>query len=103
MGQTASFEGEKIKIKFVEISEDSRCPSNVQCIWAGQVKAVFNIDYQENNSQKMDLILSARPSGENSKVIGDYTVELLNVEPHPNGANIEKTEYTTNLKLLKLL
>ena len=105
IGQTAYLEKEKMKIKFVDISEDSRCLSNVQCFWAGQVKMVLNVDYQKNNSQKIDLILGAGTSNENSnfKVIEGYIIKLLNVEPYPNGAKIEKTDYTASLKLLKLL
>lgn len=102
IGQTVMFEEGKIKIKFIDVS-DSRCPSGVQCIWAGQVRVALNVDYPENNSQKIDLILGAGASDENSKIIGGYTIKLLNVEPYPNGAEIEKSDYTASLKLLKSL
>ena len=38
IGQTASVEGEKLFIKFKAVLEDSRCPINVVCVWAGNGK-----------------------------------------------------------------
>jgi hypothetical protein len=35
---------EKLTLKFVTIFEDSRCPSDVNCIEEGQVKVVLNIN-----------------------------------------------------------
>ena len=36
-GQSAVFEAEKLEVKFVDIAEDSRCPSDVTCVWAGEI------------------------------------------------------------------
>ena len=35
--------GEDLRMKFVEVSEDSRCPKDVTCIWEGRVTAVIEI------------------------------------------------------------
>ena len=43
IGQTASIEGEKLVIKFKAVLEDSRCPVNVVCVWAGNGKVEFEI------------------------------------------------------------
>ena len=32
-----------LEITFLEMMEDSRCPENTQCIWAGQIVAKFNL------------------------------------------------------------
>lgn len=36
LGQAARLDGPTVKP--VEVLEDSRCPSNAQCVWAGQVR-----------------------------------------------------------------
>ena len=36
--------GVKYKIKFVELVEDSRCPPDVYCFWAGQVAVKINLN-----------------------------------------------------------
>ena len=45
-GQTAEIKGEKLEITFVEIPEDSRCPSDVTCIWEGRVRCRLEMKYQ---------------------------------------------------------
>ena len=37
IGQTASISGENLTIKFLDVTEDSRCPEDVTCVWAGRV------------------------------------------------------------------
>src|SRR3954468_19268812 len=36
-GQSAVFDAENLEVKFVGIDTDSRCPSDVACVWAGEV------------------------------------------------------------------
>eukprot|EP00657_Telonema_sp_P-1_P004455 TRINITY_DN20311_c0_g1_i1.p1 TRINITY_DN20311_c0_g1~~TRINITY_DN20311_c0_g1_i1.p1 ORF type:complete len:118 (-),score=31.44 TRINITY_DN20311_c0_g1_i1:150-503(-) len=40
-GETITLDG--IKIKFAEVLEDSRCPTNVNCIWAGRAKVKVEV------------------------------------------------------------
>src|SRR5690349_4901620 len=35
-GKTASLLSEPLEVTFVNVTEDSRCPTGVQCFWAGQ-------------------------------------------------------------------
>ncbi|MCC6720661.1 MAG: hypothetical protein IT243_00550 [Bacteroidia bacterium] len=48
IGQSGYFYTHKdstpVKIKFIKITEDSRCPEGGNCIWAGQVIAEIIID-----------------------------------------------------------
>src|SRR6185503_16034330 len=43
VNQMAYNEKEDIKVRFVNVTEDSRCPTDVQCIWAGQVSIMIEI------------------------------------------------------------
>ncbi|HEX6562438.1 MAG TPA: hypothetical protein VF016_10485, partial [Nitrososphaera sp.] len=36
IGQRAALDSEKITISLLNVTEDSRCPSDVVCIWQGQ-------------------------------------------------------------------
>ena len=49
-GEVAYFKQEVIEIKFSNVTEDSRCPADVVCIWAGRVSVVVNVvkDTQED-------------------------------------------------------
>ena len=43
INQTGFIKSENIKIFFLNVTEDSRCPSDVECIWPGQVTILINI------------------------------------------------------------
>ncbi len=50
VGQTGLFymKGDQnpIRLKFIKVTEDSRCPANARCIWAGEVVAEIEINKQ---------------------------------------------------------
>jgi hypothetical protein len=48
-GKTAVITGEKLKIVFQEVTEDTRCPYGVECPTAGNAKCMMLITY--SNSQ----------------------------------------------------
>ena len=37
-GQSAKARDEDVEVGFVEVTGDSRCPTDVTCVWAGEVK-----------------------------------------------------------------
>ena len=43
----------------LEVLEDSRCPSNVQCVWAGQVRILARVT--KDNKPDRDYIVSTDP------------------------------------------
>ena len=96
IGQTASIEGEKLVIKFKAVLEDSRCPVNVVCVWAGNGKVEFEILDIDGQNKTVTLNTEEEPrvttlKGHNLKLIslnppridgvsispGDYSVTLL--------------------------
>lgn len=42
-GETASDASGSITVTFVEVLEDSRCPADAVCVWAGQVKVLLEV------------------------------------------------------------
>jgi hypothetical protein len=79
--------GEDLHIKFVEVSEDSRCPKDVTCIWEGRVTAVVEIS-TDDSSQQLKLSqpgLTDAPAREMYKGYG----LTYRVEPYPEKAEVE--------------
>lgn len=72
LNQTASVGG--LRIRPIEVIEDSRCPANVQCVWAGRliVRARMNGD---GWTQVRDFELGA------FQAVDQYRVTLVNAEP----------------------
>ena len=75
-------------IKFMEVLEDSRCPENTTCIWAGRARVVVEVSENGKESYKRTLIFGKVNDGESydkelfsynkTKVIG------LTLNPYPN-------------------
>lgn len=69
------------------IAEDSRCASDVQCVWAGRVKVAFNIQSPSGASTK-ELEPGQLMTTEN------LTITLDNVTPYPISTHkIQDDEY----------
>ena len=84
---------DKLEVQFAGIKEDSRCPKNVNCFWAGQVTAALTVD-----GQAVELTLGSREKGKSSQVVNGYTIELQQVNPYPvDGDKIAKGDYTVGL------
>lgn len=74
---------------------DSRCPINVNCIWAGSVVVRATIKMNATSSVK-DFIL-----GEPVEM-GDNIITLIEVSPHPiSGKSIKSSDYKLTFKSIK--
>ena len=55
IGETAIVGG--IRLRPIELLEDSRCSANVQCVWAGQVRLLVDLTRSDGAHQQRDLTL----------------------------------------------
>jgi len=99
VGQIESVEPGNIKVSLVKVTDDSRCPSDVTCIWAGEVKVVLNITIDGQDSGETTLTLGANNSDDqNVKNIGGYYFKVLAVNPYPVSTKIiGQSEYIVTL------
>ncbi len=97
-GQTKSIEAEGLKIKFVDVTEDSRCPAGAQCIMAGRVTVVINVIKDEQNLGDFSLT-----KGRNEYLAIDfngYLMKLIAVDPYPKvEKEIELSDYVITLSI----
>lgn len=88
--QTTVIGATGLKIKFLKITEDSRCPAGATCIQAGQVTAQVQITSDNETKQ---LALTAPGSSPGSSTFGVYSL-TFNVEPYPRvNQQIKPAEY----------
>lgn len=87
-----------LRVSFREVSEDSRCPADVVCIWAGQVVVLVALREGETNLGSESFIVGN--AEESAKKIGGYLVEAVSVEPYPvSTGTIAPSEYLLTLKV----
>jgi hypothetical protein len=95
-GATASVTGTDLQVRFVAVTEDSRCPRDTTCVWAGEVKVQLEIAEGSQKSSQVEL-----REGEHAAA-GAYRVTLVRVEPQPvSTARIAPQDYRATLKLDK--
>ncbi len=90
-----------IIVKFVKVTEDSRCPSDVVCVWAGQVSVLVNVNNDGKDLGDIKLTLGANKD-DAVKDIGKYYLKLLEVKPYPiSTKTIKPSEYVVTLIVSK--
>jgi hypothetical protein len=79
--QTAVVESESLSVKFLNVTEDSRCPVGVKCIWAGQAVVELEIKSHDNEPDSMALISQSGRGDLAIKQLNGLIVNLVKVEP----------------------
>lgn len=101
MGQEARIAGEggeKMYVRFVEVTADSRCPEGVDCVWEGDAEAVFSMRAGEGEPATMTLHTAARYDREASA--HGYTLRLVGLDPYPKeGQTIDPADYVATVVL----
>jgi hypothetical protein len=100
VGKTAIVKGESISIKFDSVTEDSRCPTGVTCIWAGQAKCNMSV-VQNGVTTPVVLTQSGGSEGTMQGFAGKYQVSFL-LNPYPRaGSQIKPQDYVLSMKLFQ--
>jgi len=61
-GQEKLVRSAGVRIKLVEVAEDSRCPQGVNCIWAGNVRVVLRINGPRKSTRLDKLNTATEPT-----------------------------------------
>jgi hypothetical protein len=99
VNQEKRFAKSKLSVRFVELVEDSRCPVDTQCIWAGNAKIKLRVS---KNGRSHDLTLDT--NGPNQTVTAEgYKIKLVGLTPAPrSNIRINRNGYVATLEAEKL-
>lgn len=82
------------KITFSEMMGDSRCPSDVQCIWAWEANIILLFDYPDTTSETLEISFQWITEGMYSSM-WDMMLELQELSPYPKSSEeILLTDYS---------
>jgi hypothetical protein len=99
IGQTASIEREKLFINFKAVLEDSRCPVNVVCVWAGNGKVEFEILDIDGQNKTLTLNTEDEPRATTLK---GHKLKLISLNPpRVDGVSISPGDYSVTLLVEK--
>ncbi len=95
--KTAKMSG--LKIKFLGVTEDSRCPTDVECIWAGNAKLQFRITGEQGTK---DYAFNST-IGQRGDQVGVWAVSIDTLEPVPHSKKkIAANAYCVKLQIVRL-
>ena len=71
----------------LQVAEDSRCPTGVQCVWEGRLRLNVRIDFNDSVVMRELVLGEAQP-------VGTGMLKLVEATPYPReGVTIYPEEY----------
>ena len=82
-GETARVDTDVlVRARFEEVLSDSRCPTNVECVWAGDALVAFTLTV---GADEQRIELSLADAAKRRASFHGFSVELTSVNPYPVG------------------
>lgn len=91
-----------VEIRFIEVISDSRCPNDVNCVWAGEAKVVIAL-YKNNKFLENKTIVITPTNNLQDKLLVAYTTKetkigVYNLLPYPvSRTRIKNEDYFLQL------
>ena len=100
IGQRITIKGQRLSIRFTAVREDSRCPTGVQCVWAGNAAVVVEVSSKKKKAVQLTLNTNnlVKPNHEHN----GYKIKLAGLKPYPKAdQRIEPKDYEALLVVTK--
>ena len=85
-------------VRFLRVQEDSRCPMQAQCVWAGDGEVAIELTPEDGHAAETELHTNA-DVGPQAVVLERYELRLLRLEPYPESGQIPAGDYRVTLVL----
>ena len=90
----------KLKIKFISVLEDSRCPTGTQCVWAGNAKVKIRVTSKRMGTKEFELNTGMGAQGDQ---FDGYAINLESLTPSPTvNGKIDPKKYKAKLTITRL-
>jgi hypothetical protein len=100
VGQEAHVKGTAITVRLVRVSDDSRCPVDVQCVWAGNAVARLALSAGDGSGHEVAINTTTDPR---STIFSGYRITLVGLKPAPrSGTTIKPSDYVATLEVTRL-
>jgi hypothetical protein len=93
-GEQAVFSQHGLTLEFVRVVEDSRCPTDTTCVWAGEVKVQLSIRNNAAEAVKHEITAGHHAT------VGEFRVIVVQVHPEPiSTRTIAPDEYLVTIRV----
>ena len=97
----------EMNVTFEKVVEDSRCPTDVKCVWAGV--ATINVKlmgtYTRPVNVKLSTIEDLKKGYSKSAIFNGYKISLVELNPYPKTSADKKlnvAKHTIGLQIVKI-
>jgi len=91
LGETVQFQ--KASVKFLKVLEDSRCPSDVTCVWEGQAKVLVEVTETGKEPKHAELLYGKIKITTLFSSEG-YMLQGISLSPYPTTDIMGKMDYS---------
>jgi hypothetical protein len=92
VGQAARLTKSDLDLYFRRVASDSRCPTGVQCIQAGEAVVTLEARILKAPPEAFDVPLASDSGAD--RLFDGYRIRLVRLDPHPvAGASTDSTAY----------
>ena len=96
-GQSAKVTSTPITVIFRSVAQDSRCPSDVTCVWAGDGAVKIGLQSTTASSQETTLHTALDPK---TVDYSGYRIRIVSLSPYPkSGSPISADKYVVTLNV----
>lgn len=95
-GEQVEVDEGQLTVRFLEVAEDSRCPTGAQCAWAGEGVVVLRLALEGRGPA--EVTLRTTPNKEAATYEG-YRVVLRELDPHPRVGGSPPETYRATLEV----
>ena len=93
VGETATLEGGALQFTMVQVSEDSRCPMDVMCVWMGRAVVGLHVVLDGVDRGDVSVTLNPGPQSQRSPeldaTVDRYVISLVDLQPYPRASQPE--------------
>jgi len=90
----------KLTIQFVSLVEDSRCPTDTKCVWAGNAKIKIKISKANGAAKTFELNTNLKPR---AVFYAGYEIKLTELNPKPaTNIRINRNGYMATFAVSRL-
>jgi hypothetical protein len=98
VGQQVSLDNDALRISFEAVAEDSRCPAQVTCVWAGNGRVSLRVTTADQSTTvSVNTTLEPR-----TVLVRGYQVSLERLDPQPVTTDrVSQDRYVAQLKVTR--
>lgn len=91
---------EDFSFDFIKVTEDSRCPTGVDCVWPGQAKVVVMWCKDGKEIGQKEIVFKANPLKKEPievAITNTKSVFIYQLNPYPTSSKKENLDYSLQL------